>query len=287
MNQKLVIMVLLAVPLMAPLPLAAQAPGRAGAAGAAGRGPGRGTPRPPAYPDRPPADPAVVQRGKASYGVNCSFCHGSDARGGEGGPNLLRSELMLDDQHGEKMAPIVKQGLADRGMPKFDMTDAQIADVAAFIHSFKVGGYDISRMTPPSVLVGDAKAGGTYFKSKCGACHSVTGDLKGLASKITDPKVLQNTWLMPGGGRGGAATNVPPITVTVTLPSGKVEGRLDRIDDFIVGLVDADGRHRSFRRDGDTPKVEIHNPLQPHLDMLPNYDDKDIHNLTAYLVTLK
>ncbi len=79
-----------------------------------------------------------------------------------------------------------------------------------------------------------------------------------------------------------------PTTVTVTLPSGeKVEGRLDRIDDFVVALTTADGTRRSFSTNGDTPKVEIHDPLQPHKDLLRVYSDTDIHNVTAYLVTLK
>ncbi len=250
---------------------------------------GRG-PRPAAYPQRPPADPAALERGKALYGVNCNFCHGSDARGGEGGPNLLRSDLVLNDQKGELIAPVVQNGRGE--MPKLNLTGAQISDVAAFIHSFKVGGYDISRMTPPSILVGDAKAGEEVFKTKCASCHSATGDLKGIASKFSDPKTLQNTFLMPGGGRGGrgggSPSNVRPTTVTVTTPSGeKAEGRLVRIDDFIVTLGEPDGGQRTFRRDGDVPKVEIHDPYKPHRDMLPTYSDKDIHNLTSYLVTLK
>src|SRR5713226_9124669 len=138
--------------------------------------------RPPAYPDRPPADPAAVVRGKALYGVHCNFCHGSDARGGEGGPNLIRSQLVLNDQKGELIAPVVQNGLPDRGMPKLDLTTAQISDIAAFIHSFRVGGYDISRQRPPSILVGDAKTGEAYFQAKCAACHSVTGDLKGFGA---------------------------------------------------------------------------------------------------------
>jgi cytochrome c oxidase cbb3-type subunit 3 len=251
--------------------------------------------RPAAYPTRPAADPAVVERGKALYGVNCNFCHGSDARGGEGGPNLLRSEMVLNDRNGETIAPVVQNGRPDQGMPKFPMTMAQISDIAAYIHSFKVGGYDVSRMTPPSILVGDEKAGQAYFSAKCGSCHSTGGDLKGIGSRFSDPKSLQNTFLMPSTGRGGRpgqgaapATRVPPTTVTVTLRSGqKVEGRLGRIDDFIVALTEADGTQRSFRRDGDTPKVEIHDPLQPHKELLPTYTDKDIHNLTAFLVTVK
>jgi mono/diheme cytochrome c family protein len=244
--------------------------------------------RPPAYPERPPGDPAAIERGKAIWGVNCNFCHGSDARGGEGGPNLLRSELVLNDLKGELIAPMVQNGRGE--MPPIKLSASQISDVAAYIHSFKVGGYDISRMTPPSILVGDTKAGEAYFNATCASCHSVTGDLKGIGSKFSDPKLLQNEFLMPGGGRGGrgGAASVHPATVTVTLSSGqKVEGRLGRIDDFIVTLIDADGAQRTFRRDGDMPKVELHDPLEPHKRLLTKYADKDIHNLTSYLVTVK
>ena len=269
--------------------LTAQAPTPA----AQDRGPGRGAAaapaRPPAFPDHPPGDPASIERGKAIWGVNCNFCHGSDARGGEGGPNLLRSELVLNDLKGELIAPVVLNGRGE--MPPLKLTPDQIADVAAYVHSFKVGGYDISRMKPPSVLVGDAKAGEAYFNAACTSCNSVTGDLKGIGSKFTDPKLLQNGFLMPGGGRGGRGGgpfNVPPTTVSVTLASGqKVEGRLGRIDDFIVTLTEADGAQRTFRRDRSTPKVEIHDPLEPHKQLLTKYTDKDIHNLTSYLVTVK
>jgi len=245
--------------------------------------------RPEAYPQRPPADPAVVARGKAIYGVNCNFCHGSDARGGEGGPNLLRSEMVLNDLNGELIAPIVQNGRGE--MPKLNLSKEQIADVAAFIHSFRVGGYDASRMTPPSIVVGDAKAGEAAFKARCASCHSPAGDLKGVASKYSEPRILQNTFLLPGGGgrggRGGGGGG-KPVTVTVTLPDGKKEeGRLVRIDDFIVTLADSDNVQHTFRRDGDSPKVELHDPLKPHRDMIPTYSDTEIHNITAYLVTLK
>ncbi len=238
-----------------------------------------------------PIHEVILERGKALYGVHCNFCHGSDARGGEGGPNLLRSDLVLNDQNGEAIAPVVQNGRGE--MPKLNLTNEQVSDIAAFIHSFRVAGYDASRMTPPSILVGDATAGEKTFRAKCACCHSVTGDLKGIASRIADPKQLQNHFLMPGGGgrgggRGAGGAGPAPTTVTVTMASGeKVEGRLIRIDDFIVTLTDADGAQHTIRRDGDTPKVEIHDPLKPHRDLLRTYTDKDIHNLTSYLVTLK
>jgi cytochrome c oxidase cbb3-type subunit III len=256
------------------------------AQGGRGRGGGFGG----AFPQHAPADPAMVDRGKAVYGVHCAFCHGSDARGGEGGPNLIRSEVVLNDQNGETIAPIVQGGKPDAGMPKFDLSSAQVSDIAAFLHSFRVNGRDAARNRPPSVLVGDAKAGEQYFQGKCASCHSVTGDLKGLGGRITDAKALQQTWLAPGGnGRsGGSSANVLPVTVTVTLPSGqKLEGRLVRLDDFTVTVAASDGGYRSLRRSGDTPKVEVHDALEPHRQLLPVYTDKDIHDVTAYLATLK
>jgi len=241
------------------------------------------------YPTRPPGDPAAIERGKALYGVNCQFCHGADTRGGDGGPSLLRSALVLADQHGELMAPVLRSGRP--GMPKFDFTDAQVTDVAAFVHTFRAAGYDESRIKPPSIVVGDAKAGEAFFNAKCATCHSTTGDLRGLATKISEPRLLQQTWLMPGtgGGRGAPPpVEVAPVTVTVTLPSGeKVTGRLDRMDDFTVTLTQQDGTRRSFSTSGDTPKVDVHDPLQPHRDLLRVYTDADIHNVTAFLVTLK
>ncbi len=242
--------------------------------------------RPQAYPTRPPADPASVERGKAIFGVNCAFCHGVDARGGSGGTNLIRAELVLNDREGELIAPVVRGGR--EGMPKFDLSTAQIADIANFIHSFRVGGYDISRMTPPTIVTGNAKDGEAYFAKTCAGCHSVTGDLKGIAGRITDPKALQQHWLVPGSGRGGGAGGArQPVTVTVTAGGKATKGRLVRIDDFLVTLIDSDGIPRTFTRDGDTPKVEINDPLKPHKDLLSKYEDKNIHDMTAFLVTVK
>ncbi|MEI9976271.1 MAG: c-type cytochrome [Ignavibacteriota bacterium] len=275
----------IAVVAAAQTPPAQTPPPRAGGAGRGGGGGGFAN----AFPQHEKADQATIDRGKALYGVHCNFCHGSDARGGEGGPNLLRSDLVLNDKNGESIAKVVQNGRGE--MPKLNLTNEQVSDVAAFIHNFRVGGYDISRNPPPSILVGDATAGQKAFQAKCASCHSPTGDLKGVAERYPDPKLLQNNFLMPGGGRGGRAAGGrggPITTVTVTMPSGeKVEGRLVRIDDFVVTLADADGLQRTIRRDGETPKVEIHDPVKAHRDLLSSYSDTEIHNLTSYLVTLK
>jgi mono/diheme cytochrome c family protein len=239
-----------------------------------------------AYPQRAAADPAVIERGRGLYSMTCAFCHGEDARGGDGGSNLLRSQIVLDDQNGELIGGIVRSGMAS--MPKLEFTDAQLADIAAFIHSFRVAGYDASRNRPPSIVVGDAKEGEVYFRSKCGSCHEASGDLKGIRSRFEDTRALQQWWLIPGGPapRGAQNAKFTP-TVTVTSAAGqKLTGHLVRIDDFIVTLADDDEVQHTFRRDTKT-KVDVRDPLQQHKQLLRSYTDKDIHDVTAYLETFK
>jgi cytochrome c oxidase cbb3-type subunit 3 len=207
---------------------------------------------------------------------------------------------VLSDQDGEVIVPIIQAGRPDKGMPPAPLNTEDAKAVATFLHSrlAAAGGQGSPPPTdtpPPDVVVGDAAAGQTYFASKCTSCHSPTGDLQGIATRIADAKALQNLWVSGGtaagrGGRGGRGRGAsgPVPAVTVTLPSGeKTEGQLLRVDDFIVTLMQADGMVRSFRRDGDRPKVDIHDPLQGHRDLLAVYSDKDMHDVTAYLVTLK
>jgi cytochrome c oxidase cbb3-type subunit 3 len=246
---------------------------------------------------RPPGDPAQIAQGKAMYGINCTGCHGADLRGGDiGGPNLLRSQIALSDQNGELILPIIQGSRQNEGMPQINISREDGLAVAAYIRSVvetigRQGMPPSTGMPPPSVLVGDAAAGKVYFASKCGSCHSATGDLEGIATMIPDPKVLQNRWVSGGGRRGRgvpASSNNHPAMATVTLPSGgKIEGRLVRIDDFLVTLAFPDGSTRTFRRDGDVPKVEIHDPMTAHHDLMTTYTDKEMHDVTAYLVTLK
>jgi cytochrome c oxidase cbb3-type subunit 3 len=248
-----------------------------------------------AFPGRPPADPASIERGKRAYSTNCAYCHGDDARGGNGGPNLLRSEYMMKDREGE----VLRQFLLNKsetthsgvreGVLKFGFSNEQTADISAYIHDFPLSSRDQGRMRPPTIVVGDSKAGEVYFNSHCASCHSAAGDLKGIATRIDDPRMLQQRWLMPRiyGGRGGVA-GFPGVTVTVTQPDGeKIEGKLGRLDDFVVTLTDSTGAVHTFQRDHDRPKIEVHDPMQSHKNLLPLYTDKDIHDVTAWLVTLK
>jgi cytochrome c oxidase cbb3-type subunit 3 len=256
---------------------------------------GPGASRPPDYPERPPAPPEQLAHGQQLFSGNCSFCHGSDARGGEKGPNLVRAQVVLDDHHGELITPIVQNGIPAQGMPKFALSEADIADVAAWLHNQPLS----DRGTPSSldILVGNAQEGETFFNGAghCTQCHSVTGDLAGIGGTY-EPKTIQNLIVSGGGGRtfgrrsarSAPPPKVPLPTVTVTFPSGQiVKGELDHISAFVVALREPDGTYRSFARHGSIPKVVSINPLQWHVDMLPKWRDADVHNLTAYLVTVK
>ncbi len=214
----------------------------------------------------------------------------------------MRSLVVLDDEKGILIAPVLRDGRPDAGMPKLGLTDAQISDLVDWLHVQTYAADHRSTYAYQDVLTGDPKKGEAYFKVTCGGCHSATGDLKGIGARY-DGFALQARWLQPRGGRGGAgggggrggrgsgdaASSTRGVTtVTVTLPSGqKFSGALDRVDDFSVSLRDSAGGYHSFTREGAVPKVEINDPLKPHTDLLSKYTDADVHNITAYLVTLK
>jgi mono/diheme cytochrome c family protein len=234
-------------------------------------------------------DQATLDRGKAIFVSQCAGCHGSNAKGGEGGPDLVRSVAVADDENGSLIAPIVRGARQAQGMPRFDLSQTQILEIAAFLHEGVRAAAERGTYKILNIVTGNTKAGEAFFNGagKCNTCHSPAGDLKGIGAKY-DPVNLQGRFLIPAGGRGNTKRAVSPILVTVTTAPGKtVKGTLERIDDFNIALTDAEGNYHSFARNGNVPKVELRDPLQAHYDMLPRYTDADIHNLTAFLVTLK
>lgn len=255
----------------------------------------KGTPKKqPAFvmPGTPQIDQAAVDRGKQLFEPACGFCHGLDARG-KSGPDLLRSTLVLHDENGNRLGPMIRAGRPDRGMPPFStMTNEQVADISAFLHAGTVGvtnrfGYEIK-----GLLTGDPKQGQAFFngEGKCNTCHSPTGDLAHVATKY-EPVELQRRFLYPAPNMidiwmGKQVNPGAPTKVKLTLPSGEViAGTLVHADEFDVVLRDATGQ-RSFARP-QTAKVEIDDPRAAHEAMLSKYTDREMHNMLAYLETLK
>jgi cytochrome c oxidase cbb3-type subunit 3 len=230
----------------------------------------------------PPAD--AVERGQKQFVIQCGGCHGSDARGEDNGPDLVRSAIVLDDEQGSLLGPVIRKGRPNEGMPAFDLSDAQVQDLAAFLRERTQAAINRNAYPLKDLLTGDAKAGAAFFNGagRCNSCHSPSGDLAGLAARV-QPAQLQTRFLYPRGGRGGQAK---PTTATVTPRTGPVvSGTLEFIDDFTIGLRDTEGYYRSFTRD--SVKVDIQDPLAAHAQLLRQYTDKNFHDVLAYLVTLK
>jgi cytochrome c oxidase cbb3-type subunit III len=225
-----------------------------------------------------------VQRGQTKFKQSCAVCHGIEARGGTG-PNLLESFLVRHDENGNLIGPVIQEGRPGKGMPPFPlMTPADISDIVAFLHARlevdfnvdaggPVGGYSLKQL-----LTGNAEAGKQYFygAGKCAMCHSPTGDLAGIATKYS-PADLEARFLYPPDDH---------VTATVSLSSGKkADGKLLHLDAFYVAILSEDGWYRSWPLQD--VKVQVKDPLTGHLDLLHKYTDKDIHNVFAYLETLK
>jgi cytochrome c oxidase cbb3-type subunit 3 len=226
--------------------------------------------------------PAANETGQSDFIQQCAFCHGRDAGGGEDGPDLTRSKLVAEDVKGDKIGPVVRNGRPQNGMPRFTVSDQELAALVAFIHNQKTiaesqkggrRGVDVS-----DLQTGNADLGKQYFNGtgKCSSCHSPTGDLKGVATRFEGLKLMQRL-MYPRDAKA---------TMTVTLPSGeKITGELAYRDEFNVALRDASGKYRGFS--AERVKVSVDDPAQAHADLLAKYSDDDIHNLMAYLQTLK
>lgn len=226
-----------------------------------------------------------VDAGRTLFRQNCSFCHGRDATGGETGPDLTRSRLVAQDLDGDKIGPVIRSGRPDKGMPPFDLTSDQISTLVAFIHTQKnnaaagrSGNGGRKGVDPSDLQTGNVEAGRRYFNGpgRCSSCHSPTGDLAGIASRYQGLE-LEERMLYPKDAKS---------RVTVTLTSGEtVAGTLAYQDEFTIGLTDSSGTYRSWRtRD---VHFTIDAPVNAHVEQFSKYTDSDVHNLMAYLQTLR
>lgn len=224
----------------------------------------------------------LVQSGGMLFRQDCSFCHGRDAGGGESGPDLTRSKLVTADVNGDKIGAVVRNGRPDKGMPRFGYSDQQIAGLMAFIHTqqnsalTKKGGrkgVDVS-----DLQTGNVEAGKQYFDGAggCATCHSPTGDLAGISSRYKGLE-LEERMLYP---------KHPKSKVTVTLASGQtLTGTVAYLDEFVIGITDPTGTYRSWRTGDVQYKVDA--SVNAHVELFGKYTDADIHNLMAYLQTLR
>jgi cytochrome c oxidase cbb3-type subunit III len=232
----------------------------------------------------PAAQPAsAAAAGSDLFQQSCSFCHGRDAMGGESGPDLTRSKLVLGDTTGAQIAEVIHNGRlnTEKKMPPFAFSDAQIATLVTFIRSRVTAANEMKGgrrgVAVADLQTGNVEAGKTYFNGAggCVKCHSPSGDLAGIATRYQGLQ-LEERMLYPRNAKS---------SVTVTLPSGeKITGTLAYLDEFTVGLRDAKDTYRSWSIP--TIKYKVDSPVEAHVELFPKYTDDDIHNLMAYMQTL-
>lgn len=229
-----------------------------------------------------------VEAGQKVFSAQCGFCHGRDAMGGESGPDLTRSSLVAEDLRGDKLGAVVRSGRVDKGMPAFNLSDADLLAMVAFIHDQKKKAESLTggrrSVDVADLQTGDIESGKRYFDSRCATCHSPVGDLGGIAKRLQGLALLQRM-LYPGSGREPGRPPSPP-KVVVTLASGQeVTGVVAYRDEFTIALTDANGWYRSWPTA--QVKFTVDDPLQAHVEQLGRYTDSDMHNVLAYLQSLR
>ncbi|HEX5108637.1 MAG TPA: c-type cytochrome [Vicinamibacterales bacterium] len=276
---RIVASILLVASTLVPADLFAQGRGRtAGASPASQRPPQTVTPQ--TYP----AD--QVATGRRLFAARCGSCHGPEATGEAGDTDLTRSTLVSQDVRGDKIGPLVRTGRSDKGMPPIAVSDEDLAAIVAFVHDRHTAAETLlggrRSVDVADLQTGNADAGRKYFDAACTRCHSATGDLSGISSRLQGLALLQRM-LYPGSGGGGA---VKPPTVTVTAPNGQtVTGTLAYRDEFTIALTDSAGSYRSWPTRRVTFKVD--DKLSAHVEQLAKYTDDDMHDVFAYLQSLK
>jgi mono/diheme cytochrome c family protein len=286
--------------------------GRGGGAGAAAAPPG---PQLPQVSRTPPVDAAASAAGKALWTTHCITCHGTNARGTETGPNLIRTETVNYDRAtperpgtGQVLGPFLKKGhQTQSGKPSASFTDEEIMQLAQFLServNETMRGSPTYIVLNENVLTGDPKAGEAFFKGAggCTTCHNEKErNLAGIGSRITSAQQLQARVLYPGpaGGRGGrgrgaAAAPAAPATpnplapvTTIAMPGqSPMNVTVVEEDAFMITFVDPSGAMRTVRK-GPNVKITVTNPMQWHIDFADRLEDKQMHDLTAYLWSLK
>ncbi len=237
----------------------------------------------------PKTEAAAAERGAVLFRPSCGFCHGAEARGAQGS-DLTQSAAINADSDGQALAALLKVGRPEAGMPPFaDLSAREVADINAFVRSKAVEQrkpMDLAKM-----VVGDPAAGKAYFDGpgKCSTCHSADGEFKGIGARMS-PLTLQGRMVNPRAvGRGQGAAGPPPVRAraTVTLDDGEVvAGEVVQVNDFFITLSGPNGS-RTIARDNEKPRVVISDPLEAHRQQMMKWTDKAMHDVTAYLVSLK
>lgn len=230
----------------------------------------------------PPPNPAEAALGEPIFQRDCAFCHGPRGRGATA-PSLITSDMVLDDAHGERLAPFLKRGRPEKGMPAFaNVSDDQLRDIAEFLHLQVEEVANRGTYQVLNIVVGNAAQGRAYVAAHCISCHSMAS-FTHFAARFRSPDELQRAWIWPARSHDPALA----ITASVWLPDGThLGGRVTQISDFQMTLADRQGKSHAIERTAGV-QVEMHDPLAAHQTMIMTLPNSAMHDVTAYLETLR
>lgn len=225
-----------------------------------------------AVPDR-----IAASRGASLYSKHCAFCHGRNSRGATG-PSLITSDVVLSDDHGERLVSFLKRGRPDKGMPAFArIPDQELKNVAEFLHQQVEDVANRGAYRVLNILVGDPVKGEAYVNAHCTSCHK-PDSFSHIASKFRSPELLQRGWVWPARSAN--------VTAEVRTANGLISGEVSQISDFRITLADASGNVHAIDR-GPGVDVRLKDPLSAHQEIVKTLANHDMHDVTAYLETLK
>ena len=150
-------------------------------------------------------EPRAVEIGSRLFANNCAQCHGSDARGGPGYPNLTDDDWLYGNSPEQVVTTIT--GGRNGTMPPFAAaigSEEGIARVAQYVLSLSGREHDAEM----------AAAGAQTFKTICFACHGPDG--KGN-QMIGAPNLTDDIWLH--GGRVGDIEDRPRNGISSKMPA--------------------------------------------------------------------
>jgi len=230
----------------------------------------------------PPPNAAKAALGEPLFERDCAFCHGPRGRGATA-PSLITSDMVLDDTHGEHLAPFLKKGRPAKGMPAFaTVSDDQLRYIAEFLHLQVEEVANRGTYQVLNIVVGNAAQGHAYVTAHCASCHSMAS-FAHFAARFRSPDALQRAWIWP------ARSHDPDLAITasVRLPDGThLNGRVTQVDDFRVTLVDGRGQSHAIERSAGV-QVEMHDPLAAHQALIMTLSNAAMHDVTAYLETMR
>ncbi len=222
-------------------------------------------------------DKAAADRGAPLFAQNCAFCHGQKAHGATG-PNLITSDVVLADDHGEHLVPFLRKGFPENGMPAFAaMSEKQLTDISEFLHLQVEDVANRGTYQVLNILVGNAAEGKAYVESHCMSCHTAE-TFAHIATRYRSPEQLQRNWIWPA--------QKAVITAAVQTAGGAISGRVTEMSDFRIRLVTKSGETKTIDRKAGVD-MRIDYPLVAHEQIVMTLGNDDMHNVTAYLETLK